>query len=145
MTNPGVVQLTGLIAVIASLIGVQACESTSQAQAQGTAPPMPVSVMEIRAQDVPIYGDYASQTFARDMVEVRGRVDGYVESRRFQAGTDVRAGQILYTLDPRQYNAEVQKAKADVAQSQASLEFAKNQVALVQAEANLAQAKANLL
>jgi len=145
MTNPGVVQLTGLIAVIASLIGVQACESTSQAQAQGTAPPMPVSVMEIRAQDVPIYGDYASQTFARDMVEVRGRVDGYVESRTFQAGTDVRAGQVLYTLDQRQYNAEVQKAKADVSQSLANLEFAKNQVALVQAQANLAQAKANLL
>jgi len=131
--------------LVASLIAVQTCVSGSRAQAQGNAPPMPVSVIQIQPQDVPIYGDYASQTFARDMVEVRGRVDGYVESRRFQAGTDVRAGQILYTLDRRQYNAEVQKAKADVAQSQASLEFAKNQVALVQAEANLAQAKANLL
>src|SRR5690349_2085279 len=145
MTHSRVVQLVGLIVLIASIVALEGCGSTSQAQAQGTPPPMPVSVVEIRAQDVPIYGDYASQTFARDMVEVRGRVDGYVESRNFQAGTDVRAGQVLYTLDQSQYSAEVQKAKADVSQSLANLEFAKNQVALVQAEANLAQAKANLL
>src|SRR5690242_14172828 len=137
--------LAELVVVIASMFGLEACESTSQAQSQGAPPPMPVSVMEVKPQDVPIYGDYASQTFARDMVEVRGRVDGYVESRNFQAGTDVRAGQILYTLDQRQYKAEVQKAKADVSQSEANLEFAKNQVALVQAEANLSQAKSNLL
>jgi membrane fusion protein, multidrug efflux system len=145
MNNRRVVQSRRRVLLIASLISVQTCLSSSEARAQGTPPPMPVSVVQIRAQDVPIYGDYASQTFARDMVEVRGRVDGYIESRRFQAGTDVRAGQVLYTLDQRQYKAEVQKAKADVAQSQANLEFAKNQVALVQAQANLAQAKANLL
>jgi membrane fusion protein, multidrug efflux system len=145
MSNRRVVQSRRRVLLIASLISVQTYASSPEARAQGTPPPMPVSVVQIRAQDVPIYGDYASQTFARDMVEVRGRVDGYIESRRFQAGTDVRAGQVLYTLDQRQYKAEVQKAKADVAQSQANLEFAKNQVALVQAQANLAQAKANLL
>jgi membrane fusion protein, multidrug efflux system len=106
---------------------------------------MPVAVVEVRAQDVPIYGEYASQTFARDMVEIRGRVDGYVEKRMFQAGSDVKAGQTLYTLDARPYAAEVEKAKADLQQSLANLEFAKNQVALVQAQANLAQANANLL
>src|SRR5437764_11026034 len=114
MINRRVVQSGWGIVLLVSLMGIQACESTSQAQAPGTPPPMPVSVMQIRTQDVPIYGNYASQTFARDMVEVRGRVDGYVESRSFQAGTDVRAGQVLYKLDQRQYNAEVQKAKADV-------------------------------
>lgn len=106
---------------------------------------MPVSVVEVHPQDVPIYGEYASQTFARDMVEVRGRVDGYVEKRMFQAGTDVRAGQPLYELDQRSYAADVQKAKADLSQSLANLEFSNNQVALVQAQATLAQAKANLL
>ena len=78
------------------------------------------------------------------MVEVRGRVDGYIEKRLFQVGADVRAGQTLYELDLRPYAADVDKAKGDVAQSEANLEFAKKQVALIQAEANLAQAKANL-
>jgi membrane fusion protein (multidrug efflux system) len=108
-------------------------------------PPAEVSVVEVKGQDVPIYGEYAAQTFARDMVEVRGRVDGYIEQRLFQVGSDVQAGQTLYVLDTRPYAADVQKAKGDLAQSEANLEFAKNQVALIQAEANLAQAKANLL
>jgi len=143
MITSRVVQIAGLTVLIAAVLSSEACESASQAQ--GAPPPMPVSVMEIHPQDVPIYGEYAAQTFARDMVEVRGRVDGYVETRTFQAGTDVKAGQVLYRLDQRQYAAELEKAKADVAQSEANLEFAKNQVALVQAQANLAQAKANLL
>jgi len=107
--------------------------------------PPPVSVLEVQAQDVPIYSEYAAQTFARDMVEVRGRVDGYIEKRLFQVGADVRAGQTLYELDRRPYAADVDKAKADVAQSEANLEFAKKQVALIQAQANLAQARANLV
>jgi membrane fusion protein (multidrug efflux system) len=106
---------------------------------------MPVSVVEVHFQDVPIYGEYTAQTFARDMVEVRGRVDGFIEKRLFQVGADVKHGQLLYTLDLRPYEADVQKAKGDLAQSEANLEFAKKQVALVQAEANLAQAKANLV
>lgn len=108
-------------------------------------PPPPVSVLEVQAQDVPIYGQYAAQTFARDLVEVRGRVDGFIEKRLFQVGADVRAGQVLYQLDLRPYAADVDKAKGDVAQSEANLEFAKKQVALIQAQANLAQAKANLV
>ena len=108
-------------------------------------PPPPVSVVEVQPQDVPIYSEYAAQTFARDMVEVRGRVDGFIEKRLFQVGSDVRQGQVLYSLDLRPYAADVAKAKGDVSQSQANLEFANKQVALIQAEANLAQANANLV
>lgn len=108
-------------------------------------PPPSVSVIEVTAEDLPIYSEYAAQTFARDMVEVRGRVDGYVEKRLFQVGSTVRAGEALYVLDLRPYQAEVAKAHADLAESEANLEFAKRQVALVQAEADLAQAEANLL
>src|ERR1035441_6773436 len=92
MITSRVVQIAGLAVLIAAVLSSEACESASQAQ--GAPPPMPVSVMEIHPQDVPIYGEYVAQTFARDMVEVRGRVDGYVETRTFQAGTDVKAGQI---------------------------------------------------
>jgi membrane fusion protein, multidrug efflux system len=79
------------------------------------------------------------------MVEVRGRVDGYIEKRLFNVGSDVTAGQVLYELDKRPYQADVAKAKGDLAQSEANLEFARKQVALAQAEADLAQAQANLL
>jgi len=104
-----------------------------------------VSVIKAGVQDVTIYREYPAQTYARDMVEVRGRVDGYVEKRLFDVGADVKPGQPLYILDLRPYQAEVEKAHGDVAESEANLEFAKRQVALVQAEADLAQAQANLL
>src|SRR4030095_15223361 len=115
------------------------------ARAAAPLPQQLVSVATANAESVPIYSEYAAQTFARDMVEVRGRVDGYVERRLFEVGSDVKAGQPLYILDLRPYQAEVQKARGDLAQGQANLEFARRQVALIQAEADLAQAEANLL
>ncbi|MGI8962651.1 MAG: hypothetical protein ACR2IV_23425 [Bryobacteraceae bacterium] len=90
------VRTTQLTAMLAAALSLVACQSTSKAQNGMAFPPPPVSVLEVHAQDVPIYGEYAAQTFARDMVEVRGRVDGFIEKRLFQVGADVRAGQTLY-------------------------------------------------
>jgi membrane fusion protein (multidrug efflux system) len=122
------------------------CQSASRPSKAAAGPPPPaVAVIEVTPEDVPIYSDFTAQTFARDLVEVRGRVDGYVEKRLFQVGSDVQAGQTLYVLDLRPYEADVAKAKGDLEQSQANLEFARRQVGLAQAEADLAQAEANLL
>ena len=55
-------------------------------------PPPPVSVVEVKPQTVPIFAEYAAQTFARDAVEIRGQVDGYIRKRLFQTGADVKAG-----------------------------------------------------
>jgi membrane fusion protein (multidrug efflux system) len=121
------------------------CQSEGKAQKSNSLPPPVVAVMVVGPEDVPIYVDFAAQTYARDLVEVRGRVDGYIEKRLFQVGSEVQAGQILYELDLRPYQAEVAKAKGELAQAEANLEFAKRQVALAQAQADLAQAQANLL
>jgi membrane fusion protein (multidrug efflux system) len=104
-----------------------------------------VSVTEVKPRSVPIYAEYAAQTFARDEVEIRGQVDGYVRKRLFQTGANVKAGEVLYVLDLRPYQADVAKAKGDVAQSEGNVEFAQRQVALLQAEADLKQAEANQL
>ena len=131
--------------VFASLISLGGCQSGSRtAKAAGPPPPL-VSVTQLSPEDVSIYRDYAAETFARDIVEVRGRVDGYIEKRLFDVGSDVAPGQILYVLDQRPYQADVAKAKGDVEQSVANHEFARQQVALLQAEADLKQAEANLL
>jgi membrane fusion protein, multidrug efflux system len=145
MNASRIVQAAGPAVLVAATLGLISCQSSSKAQNRMAFPPPPVSVLVVHAQDVPIYGEYAAQTFARDMVEVRGRVDGYIEKRLFQVGADVAAGQTLYVLDRRPYAADVDKAKGDVAQSEANLEFARKQVALIQAEATLAQANANLV
>src|SRR5271157_1278123 len=108
------------------------------------APPPVVSVIDVQPAEVPVYSEYSAQTFARDLVEIRGRVDGFVQKRLFEVGSDVQAGQVLYELDLRPYQADVAKASGDVQQAQANLQFAREQVALQQAEADLAQAEANL-
>src|SRR5271154_124271 len=134
--------LFGLLALF-SLAGCQNGPKTPSAA--GAPPASGVSVIEVKLEDVPIYNEYTAQTFARDMVEVRGRVNGYIEKRSFQIGSDVVAGQELYLLDLRPYQAEVARNQGLVAQAEANLEFARKQVALAQAEADLAQAQANLL
>jgi membrane fusion protein (multidrug efflux system) len=132
------------VALIATFLS-DGCGSTSATTKPAAMPATAVQVIEVAPEDVPLYTEYAAQTFARDMVEVRGRVDGYIEKRLFNVGSDVTAGQVLYELDKRPYQADVAKAKGDLAQSAANLEFAQKQVALAQAEADLAQAQANLL
>jgi membrane fusion protein, multidrug efflux system len=127
-------------------LAIVSAAGCSKGNAERTGPPPPaVSVMEVQPRTVPIYGEYAAQTFARDAAEIRGQVDGYIRKRLFKTGADVKAGDILYILDLRPYEAEVAKANGDVAQSEANVEFAKQQVALLQAQADLAQAEANEL
>jgi len=92
-----------------------------------------------------VYTEYPAQTYARDMVEVRSRVEGYIEKWLFRPGQEVKAGQALYVLDTRPFQAQVQQAQGSVRQAEADLVFAKNQVSLRQAEANLAASQSNLV
>jgi membrane fusion protein (multidrug efflux system) len=101
--------------------------------------------MEVQPRDVPIFSDFASQTYARNMVDVRSRVEGYVDRWLFQPGAEVAAGQVLYVLDLRPFEAAVQQARGNLQQSEADLDFAQKQVSLLQAQASLATSEANLI
>jgi membrane fusion protein, multidrug efflux system len=130
------------VALASGVLLLEGC--SSQAQQTGAPPAQVVETIEVRAVDVPIYSEYAAQTYARNTVEVRGRVAGYIDKWLFRPGQEVEAGQVLYVLDLRPLQASAQAAEGSLRQSEADLEFAKNQVSLLQAEANLAAAKANL-
>src|ERR1700722_15597708 len=121
------------------------CNSSAQNRRPAEAPAPEVVVTQVEAGDVPVMSEYPAQTYARNTVEVRGRVDGYIDKWLFHPGQEVHAGDVLYVLDVRPYEAAVEQAKGNVTQSEADLEFARKQVALLQAEANLAAAQANLL
>ena len=133
--------LMGLLIITISLGG---CTKSNKAE-QAPAPAVEVSVIEVHPETVPIYTEFVAETYARDEVQVRGRVDGYIEKRLFTPGSYVKAGQVLYILDLRPYRAEVAKAKGDLSESKANLTFAKEQVELIEAEAQLAQAEAELI
>lgn len=135
-----------LAAAMIAALAVFATGCASEAQSTGAAqpPPSPVQVMDAVPKDVAIFSEFAAQTYARNQVEVRGRVDGYVEKWSFRPGDHVRSGQVLYTLDLRPYRAAAQQAAGNVKQTEAEASFARQQVSLLQAEANLAAAEANL-
>jgi len=104
-----------------------------------------VQVARVVQKDVSIYSEWVAQTYSQDAVEVRARVNGYIEERRFNAGDRVNQGDVLYKLDDRPYKAQVDRAKGDLAQRQADLQFAKEQVQVLEAQAQLEQARAELL
>ncbi len=120
--------------------------NTSQAQNRGGAAAVPlVQIVSVTPTDVPLYSEYPAQTYARDMVEVRGRVSGNIEKWLFKPGAEVRAGDPLYVLDLRPYEAAVEQAAGTLKQTEADVELASKQVLLLQAEAGLATAQANLV
>ena len=114
----------------AMVVVALAVTSRGKAATKTVSPPPPaVTIVRIEGEDVATYREYPARTYARDLVEVRGRVDGYLDQRTFDIGSDVRAGQVLYVLDVRPYEAEVERARgalaqsvADIAQAEATLE-----------------------
>jgi membrane fusion protein (multidrug efflux system) len=131
--------------VVACVLALAGCQASGQRTGPAEQAPVPVMVMEVQPRRVPIFAEFAAQTYARNMVEVRSRVEGHIEQWLFRPGADVQAGQVLYVLDLRPFHAAVEQARGNLRQAEADLEFARRQVSLRQAEANLASAQANLL
>lgn len=86
-----------------------------------TLPPPEVTVTPVLQRDTPIYAEFVGQTLGSEDIKIRARVDGWIESVNFREGTQVKEGQLLYTIDPRQYEARVQEAKGQLARAQTQL------------------------
>lgn len=71
-----------------------------------------VAVEEVETDNVNIYGEYVGRINAHQFVEVRARVEGYLEKMLFDEGTYVEKGQTLFIIDPLLYKANVESAKA---------------------------------
>jgi membrane fusion protein, multidrug efflux system len=106
--------------------------------------PVPVVVTSVIQKTVPIFSEFTARTDAKDTVEVRARVEAFLEGIQFEEGRPVKRGQLLFKLDKRRYEAELQSAKAQRAKAQADLEFARDKVTVDTAKAKLDQAKAQL-
>ena len=110
-----------------------------------SAPPVTVSVIEVSPKALPLYTEYTGTTDALETVEIRARVDGFIEQKLFNGGQVIKAGERLYLLDQRTFSAEVQKAKAGVAKAEADLRYAREGVEVFRAESRLAQSRAGLI
>lgn len=87
----------------------------------GPPPPMPVKVAVVEVRDVPIYSEWVGQTRGGEEVEIRARVEGYLDRVVYKEGTFVKRGQVMYIIDPLQYSANVSVARGQLAESEANL------------------------
>src|SRR5215468_6063320 len=127
------------VILIALLMAVGGSKSKDKSPA---APPPPnVEVAVVEQQDVPIYSEWIGTLDGMVNAEIRAQVTGYLLRQRYTEGSFVRKGQVLFEIDPRQFQAALDQSKGDLARAQAQLAQANSQ--LLQSQAQLAQAEAN--
>ena len=78
-----------------------------------------VAVEPVQVEDVSIYGEYVGRIRAQQFVEIRARVEGYLEKMLFAEGTYIKKGQTLFIIDPTVYRARANKAKAQLNKARA--------------------------
>jgi membrane fusion protein (multidrug efflux system) len=94
--------------------------------------PIDVTVMTVSQQDTPVAFEFTAQTESSREVEIRARVDGFLDRRVYVEGQQVHTGQTLFLMDPKPFQAALQSAKGELAQQQARLTVAKANLARVE-------------
>lgn len=126
--------LTGFICFV--LLALSACKpQAEQSGAQSAAPPVQVSTIKVDSGDIPVHYEYVGQVAGSLEVEIRSRVTGIIEKRHFTEGSDVKTGQLLFSLDAAPFEARHQQALAAIDSARAQKHTA---------EAQLKQAKREL-
>lgn len=123
----------GFLYFISLLLGGLIANGCNRANPQAAGPQMPpaplVTVAKALAQDVPVYLDEIGKSGAFESVTVTPQVSGRITERHFQDGADLAKGSLLFVIDPRPFQAQLDSATASLAQAKAALELAKIQFA----------------
>jgi membrane fusion protein (multidrug efflux system) len=110
--------VTGIAGLLTACGGSKEGDSAKKAAA---APVPTVVVTDVVQRTVPIYAEYVAQTDARETVEIRARVQAFLDAQHFTEGTVVKKGALLFTLDKREYEAKLLQAKAELEGAMARL------------------------
>jgi membrane fusion protein (multidrug efflux system) len=113
--------------LIAAAAAMPACREKQAPPAEP--PPTPVKVATVLQKDVPIMLEAIGQTRGSTEIEVRARVGGFIQTVNFTEGTTVQKGQLLYTIDPRPFEATLEQSRGTLAGTEADLARARQDVA----------------
>ena len=108
-------------AILLISAAVSGCSSQAQPAAVEPLPPE-VGVVTVHRAQVPVTTELPGRTSAFLVAQVRARVDGIVQQREFDEGSDIKANQRLYQIDPAPYQAALQSSQAQLARARAALE-----------------------
>src|SRR5688572_29207565 len=116
--------------LLVAALAAAAAGCVNKAQQNFERPPAPVTVAPAVAQDVSNYLDALGKIVARETVSIQPQVSGRIMKIHFTDGANVKQGQLLFTIDPRPFEANLKQAQANLARDAALKK---------QAEANLAR------
>ena len=112
-----------LVLILLAVLLLASCGK--KAPASFERPPAPITVATAVAQDVPIYLDEIGKFVAREVVSIQPQVSGRITQIHFVDGANVTTDQVLFTIDPRPYEAQLNSAQANLGQAKAALDLAK--------------------
>lgn len=134
MTNIKYILPTGIVV----LLLLSSCDqlSAEKDKPAATAPPPPVAVttVKVSAENIPVHYEYVGQVAGSLEVDVRSRVTGIIEQRHYREGSEVKAGQLLFSLDAAPFEAKHQQALAAIESAKAQKVSAEAQLKKAQRE-----------
>lgn len=116
-----------LIFTVALFLGGCFDSQANEKSAQGAMPPTPVSVVDVNKSDVSLDLAYPARAKSTSSTDINARVQGILLKKYYTEGEFVKAGQLLYLIDPATYEADVRNAKASSALRKAELESAQKE------------------
>jgi membrane fusion protein, multidrug efflux system len=112
----------GVICMGLAVLLAAGCKKAQQAPA---APPPEVMVMTIAQKNAPVSFDYVAQTQSSQQVNIQARVSGFLDKRVYTEGAIVKAGQVLFLMDKKPFQAQVNASAAALARQKAAMETAR--------------------
>jgi membrane fusion protein (multidrug efflux system) len=134
-------------ACVAAIVMLGSCggeKDAVTAAAESAGPAVSVVVTQVVQKTVPLFTELTARTDATDSVDIRARVKAFLVKQSYAEGTMVKAGQVLFSLDGREYEAQLMQAKAQLAKAQADLTQAQEKSVVDTAQANVQIALAQL-
>jgi membrane fusion protein, multidrug efflux system len=128
MRTKSIIASLSFVPAAAALVFLSGCGAKPQAAGDMQMPPAAVTVIAATSRDVPDYLDEIGKDYASESVTVMPQVAGRITERHFQDGADLKKGQLLFTIDPRPFQAQLDAAQAQVAQAKAALDLANSQL-----------------
>lgn len=122
--RPPVVAGLGAAMLAAGIVASMALSDTRAAAPAAAPPPTEVTVQSLQPEDVRVWTSFSGRLKAVDEALVRPEVSGRIVEVKVRDGQTVRAGEVMFVIDPRPYEAAVARAKADLASARARAEFA---------------------
>src|SRR5579862_8483886 len=121
--------LTAITAILCSALFLASCGKSGGPQAP---PPPQVSVAQVLEKKVKDWDEFTGRLQAPETVEIRPRVSGYIDKVAFTEGSQVKRGALLFIIDPRPYQAEYDRAAADLKRNKTALDLGRIELERVQ-------------